>query len=56
MANESKLKKLLTELTEDALKLQVDAMKEIVEAEFVATSYVNAIKEIRDLCEERKRY
>lgn len=54
--NESKLKKLVNELMEDALKLQLEAFKENVEACVVANRYVSAISEIRNICDERKRY
>lgn len=55
-SNESQLKKLVKELMEDALKCQIDAFKEIVEADYVANKYVDAITRIRTLCEDRKRY
>ena len=56
MGQESKLKKLLTELKEDALKLQLEAFKERVEASVVANKYLQAVNEIDAICKNRNRY
>ena len=56
MASEGKLKPLVKELMEEALKLQVEALKENVDASVVANKYLSAITEIRNLCEARNRY
>lgn len=56
MAQEGKLKKLIIALKEEALKLQLEAFKENVEASYVAKSYLNAIEEIDSICKDRNRY
>lgn len=54
--NESKLKKLLTDLKVKSLKLQNDAFKEQVEASVIAYEFVQAINEIDNICKNRNRY
>ena len=54
--NVSKLKQLIIELKEEALKLQLEAFKETVEASVVANKYLQAINEIDNLCSTRNRY
>lgn len=56
MAQEGKLKRVITDLKEEALKLQLEAFKENVEASSVAKSYLTAIEEIDRICKERNRY
>ena len=56
MASEGKLKPLIKELMEEALRLRVEAFKENIDASVVANKYLDAITEIRNVCETRNRY
>ena len=53
---EVKLKDVINLRLEQALNVRVCAMKELVTAEDVAKAYVEAIREIKAICENRKRY
>ena len=53
---ETKLKEVVTKRLEQALSIRVCAMKELVTAEDVARAYVEAIQEIKSVCEKRNRY
>lgn len=54
--SEVKLKDVVTKRLEQALSIRVCAMKELVTAEDVAKAYAEAIQEIKEVCEKRKRY
>lgn len=56
MAQDSKLKLLIVKKIQEAGKLLNSARKEGVEAEQVAQAYLQALTEINDYCEERKRF
>ncbi len=56
MAKEGTLKAKITEKLNQALSVQVCALKELVEAKDVAEAYVKALQEIKAICEERNRY
>lgn len=56
MTNESKLKKLINNLKEEAYKLQLEAFKETIEASVIANKYLQAINDIDSICKDRNRY
>lgn len=54
--NESPLKKLLREKIREAYDLQLQAMKENIDALEVSKTYMQALQEIETLCNNRNRY
>ena len=54
--NESPLKKLLREKIREAYDLQLQAMKENIDALEVSKNYMQALQEIETLCNNRNRY
>lgn len=54
--NESPLKKLLRLKIREAYDIQLQAMKENIDALEVSKSYMQALEEIETLCNNRNRY
>ena len=54
--NENKLKQVINAQLIKAVNVQSCANKELVEAKDVAEAYLDAIRQIKNICDERKRY